>query len=82
MCGFVGAQRRPTTVFREPCEWKEAPLGAKNKVLSEWDKRDYRKKIEILRLATDTPRYACEECGRVANEDRWLCDPIPLDKRS
>jgi hypothetical protein len=37
------------------------------------------KQGEIVKLA-DSPHYMCMQCGRVANEEKNLCNPLAFDK--
>ena len=34
---------------------------------------------EIVKLVKK-PKYVCFNCGRVADSDKQLCNPMPLDK--
>ncbi len=38
-----------------------------------------RDKFEEIRSLVDKPEYVCGNCGRIANLDKNLCRPIPLD---
>jgi hypothetical protein len=37
-------------------------------------------KVETLRDLCDEPKFICFNCGRVANCNRNLCNPMPLKK--
>jgi hypothetical protein len=34
--------------------------------------------LEKLKPLVNAPKYICEQCGRVANEEGNLCKPTPL----
>ncbi len=53
-------------------------MGDKNKALCKWSKRQYVKQIDDLRKIVSNPAYLCKDCGRVANEKKWLCKPVKL----
>lgn len=38
-----------------------------------------REKFEEIKTLTRTPRYICFNCGRVADCEQNLCNPMPLD---
>lgn len=35
--------------------------------------------FETIKKLVDKPKFICFNCGRVANSDRNLCNPMPLD---
>jgi hypothetical protein len=37
-------------------------------------------KFDEIRELVNEPRFICFNCGRVANSDRNLCNPMPLGK--
>ncbi len=53
-------------------------MGDKNKALCKWTKRQYVKQIDDLRDIVSKPVYLCKDCGRVANDKKWLCKPVKL----
>ncbi|MBN1558318.1 MAG: hypothetical protein JW951_09255 [Lentisphaerae bacterium] len=36
-------------------------------------------KFDEIRQLVKTPKFICFNCGRVADSDRNLCNPMPLD---
>lgn len=48
---------------KEICKWSE------KRIDKHWDK---------LKKIVAEPRHICRDCGRVANEDQWLCKPEKL----
>jgi len=36
-------------------------------------------KFEEIKVLTKNPKYICFNCGRVADSDNNLCNPMPLD---
>jgi len=47
----------------------------KKKALCKWSKGQIAKnRDQILEIVAD-PQFLCRDCGRVANEKKWLCKP-------
>lgn len=38
-----------------------------------------KKKFDAIRALVREPKYMCFNCGRVADSDKNLCNPMPLD---
>ena len=38
------------------------------------------KRFDEVRKLVRNPRYICFNCGRVADSDKNLCNPMPLEK--
>ena len=38
-------------------------------------------KIDTLRNLCNEPEFICFNCGRVANSDKNLCNPMPIGKK-
>jgi hypothetical protein len=36
-------------------------------------------KFDVIKGLTKDPKYICFNCGRVADSDKNLCNPMPLD---
>ena len=34
--------------------------------------------LEKVKALVSQPKYICKSCGRVANEEKNLCQPVPL----
>jgi hypothetical protein len=34
--------------------------------------------LEELKPLVNNPEYICKQCGRVSNEDKLVCEPVPL----
>lgn len=37
-------------------------------------------RFEDLKKLVRNPKFVCFNCGRVADSDKQLCNPMPLDK--
>ncbi len=35
--------------------------------------------FDMIKLMTQNPKYICFNCGRVADAEKNLCNPMPLD---
>ena len=53
-------------------------MGDKAKPICKWKKTQYVKDLAKLKSVVKNPRYVCRDCGRVANEKKWLCEPVKL----
>jgi hypothetical protein len=54
-------------------------VGKKNdKTLCKWTEGSYLKDPRAYKDLVDRARYACEKCGRVAGDKKWLCHPTKL----
>ena len=47
----------------------------KKKALCKWSKSQIAKNREQLLVIYREPTHLCKDCGRVANEKKWLCKP-------
>jgi hypothetical protein len=34
--------------------------------------------LEKVKPMVNAPKFICKSCGRVANEEKHLCQPVPL----
>jgi hypothetical protein len=34
--------------------------------------------LEELKPLVNNPKFICKQCGRVSNEDKLVCEPVPL----
>lgn len=50
-------------------------MAMKKKALCKWSKSQYAKHREQLLAIVKDPTHICKDCGRVANEKKWLCKP-------
>jgi hypothetical protein len=50
------------------------------KELCKLKKDEYPKNIKKIIKIVKKPKFICEKCARVANDKKYLCDPIPLKK--
>lgn len=51
---------------------------ASDRTLCDWSKKEIPNRLDELRAIVIDARYICRKCGRVANEERWLCRPLNL----
>jgi hypothetical protein len=45
------------------------------KVLCKWSKAQIAKNKDQLLEIVSEPRHLCKDCGRVADQKKWLCKP-------
>ena len=48
--------------------------------LCKWDKERREKDFDKLVQTVTPPRFICKKCGRVANSEEWLHEPVALDR--
>jgi hypothetical protein len=41
-----------------------------------------KQKIDAIRSLVKAPRFICFNCGRVADAEKNLCNPMPLEKKA
>jgi len=49
-------------------------MGKKAKRLCDWKKGDIKDNFKAFSKIVAKPQYACEKCGRVADQKKWLHD--------
>lgn len=53
-------------------------MSDKIRKLCKWSKGSYTKDLKVLKKVVASPVYYCEDCGRVANDRKVLCEPEKL----
>jgi hypothetical protein len=53
-------------------------MGDKIKPLCKWKASHYIKELELLKTIVAAPAFVCRDCGRAADQKRWLCKPVRL----
>ena len=53
-------------------------MGDKSKAICKWSKSQYTKQMDQLLEIVCDPTHVCKDCGRVANEKKWLCKPAKM----
>ena len=53
----------------------EGKGGTMAKAICKWTKAQYVKQLDKLIEIVKEPTYICKDCGRVANDKKWLCKP-------
>ena len=48
------------------------------KAICKWTKAQYVKQLDKLIEIVKEPTHICKDCGRVANDKKWLCKPEKL----
>ena len=43
-------------------------------------KKSLKTELALFASLVDGPTHICRKCGRVANNKKWLCKPISLEK--
>lgn len=56
----------------------EDGMGDKIKPLCKWKSSQYIKELELLKTIVAVPSFVCRDCGRAADQKRWLCKPVRL----
>jgi hypothetical protein len=56
----------------------EDGMGDKIKPLCKWKASHYIKELELLKTIVAAPAFVCRDCGRAADQKRWLCKPVRL----
>ena len=48
------------------------------KNLCDLGKKEIEKKIEDIKKMVDRPTCVCRKCARAANDEKYVCKPVPL----
>ena len=49
------------------------------KTLCDMDKNEIEKKLERIKKMVNKPRFVCRKCARAANEEEYVCKPVPIE---
>jgi len=57
---------------------REDGMGDKAKPLCKWKASQYVKDLDLLKTIVAKPTLVCRDCGRAADDKKWLCKPVRL----